>query len=199
LIAGLEKPDSGAVEFGAGIGGRPVSYVFQQDLLVPWLTVAENLRLCLRDPSAKARSLADWPLCRSLGLHLIENKKPFQLSGGMRKKVNFARGFINGDPLVLMDEPFGALDPAQKREIQRGFLSVMKEGRTAVLVTHDIGEALLVCDRISFLSMKNKRLSESLPNPFRGRFDVKDLFAESGYRELYQKALDFYDEERRTT
>lgn len=196
LIAGLETPRAGTVEFDGP--RRPVSYIFQQDLLVPWLTIGENLRLCLRDPALKTRPLSEWSVCRQLGLDLIEHKKPFQLSGGMRKKVNFARGFINEDPLILMDEPFGALDPAQKRDIQQGFLSVMSAARaTAVLVTHDIREALLVCDRIAFLSGKSKRLSDGIVNPFRGRFDANELFGEVRYRELFQEALDFYDRERR--
>jgi len=199
LIAQLETPQSGTIEFSPEIQGQPVSYVFQQDLLIPWLTVGENLRLCIRDSAQRSKPLEEWAICAQLGLDKIEHKKPFQLSGGMRKKVNFARGFINGDHLILMDEPFGALDPAQKRDLQHSFLSVMaKHQTTAVMVTHDIREALLICDRIAFLSSKSKRLTESLANPFRGRFEVNELFSEPRYRELYQAAVDFYDEERRT-
>lgn len=184
LIAGLEKPDAGE----AGHAGR-ASYVFQNDLLIPWLTVGENLRLCLRD-----KDQADWSVYERLGIPEFEDKRPFQLSGGMRKKVNFARGFINGDPLVLMDEPFGALDPAQKREIQASFLA--EKNKTAIVVTHDVREALLVCDRIAFLSMRDKKLTEPFKNPYRGRFEAEDLLADPGYRALYQRALDFYNGER---
>ncbi len=198
LMAGLEQPESGTIDFSPEIRGQPVSYIFQQDLLVPWLTVGENLRLCKRVKRENAGQISDWLICKQLGLDLIEGKMPYQLSGGMRKKVNFARGFINEDRLILMDEPFGALDPAQKRDIQQGFLLLtQKVEMTAVLVTHDIREALLVCDRIAFLSAKTKRLNEGVVNPFRGRFDVNELFGEPQYREIFQAALDFYDDERR--
>lgn len=200
LLAGLEKPDSGTIHFSPELQGLPVSYIFQHDLLVPWLTVGENLRLCKRHPRDANGKISELPIYKQLGLDLIEDKKPYQLSGGMRKKVNFARAFINDDRFILMDEPFGALDPAQKRDIQQGFLSLTQKVRmTAVLVTHDIREALLVCDRIAFLSGKTKRLNESMVNPFRGRFDVNELFSEPRYREIFQAALDFYDDERRRT
>lgn len=191
LIAGLEQPQEGE----AGHSGS-LSYIFQNDLLLPWLTVGENLRLCIRDPQKSARPLADWLVCRQLGVPAMEKLKPFELSGGMRKKVNFARGFINDDPLILMDEPFGALDPAQKREMQRSFLSSMGEKKTAVLVTHDVSEALLVCDRIAFLSTREKKLTGIVENPYRGRFEAADLMAEAGYRAIYQQATDFYESER---
>lgn len=191
LIAGLEHPQEGV----AGHSGS-LSYIFQNDLLLPWLTVGENLRLCIRDPLIRARPLADWPLCRQLGIPAMESLKPFELSGGMKKKVNFARGFINDDPLILMDEPFGALDPAQKREMQRGFLAGMGKQKTAVLVTHDVSEAMLVCDRIAFLSTREKKLIGVIANPYRGRFEAADLMAEAGYRAIYQHAIDFYEAER---
>src|SRR6478672_6356636 len=90
VIARLEQAQSGQIEFAPSLQGRPVSFIFQHDLLVPWLTVGENLRLSVRDPAARGRPLDSWPLCAQLGLSELANKKPFQLSGGMRKKVNFA-------------------------------------------------------------------------------------------------------------
>lgn len=196
LLANLEKPSSGRIAFCEALSGQPFSYIFQNDLLVPWLTVEENLKIAVRDPSQRLHALSESVICRRLGIEAYLNKRPFQLSGGMRKKVNFARGFLNKDPLMLMDEPFGALDPAQKREMQQVFFAARASlNATVVLVTHDIREALLICDRIALLSSRSHRLVEVMGNPFVGRTDVDALFIEPEYRRLFQVAQDFYERE----
>jgi len=193
LIAGLEKAQEGRVEFASEADSTRMSFVFQNDVLLPWLSVRENLKLCLRRSDVNLEELR---VCRDLGLMPLMEKMPSQLSGGMRKKVNFARAFINDDPFVLMDEPFSALDPSQKLELQRGFLNlVANHSRTAVLVTHDIQEAFQVCDRIYFLSARERRLKASIVNEFRGDFDIPILLEKPRYRELYQWALDLYSNE----
>lgn len=191
LIAGLEKAQSGQVELSASLSAQKIGYIIQNDLLIPWLTVEENLRLCGNGDVLSESLLQD------IDVQSMLEKKPGQLSGGMRKKVNFARAFINKSKLVLMDEPFGALDPSQKRDLQALVLKLlMKSGATGVMVTHDIQEALLICHRVALLSSKTHRIAKTLENPYRGRTDTVSLLGESGYRSLIQTALDFYDEER---
>lgn len=193
LIAGLERPQEGQVEYSNEADSKRVSFVFQNDVLLPWLSVRDNLILCLRKADGR---LKESSVCQALGLMPLMEKTPSQLSGGMRKKVNFARAFINDDPFVLMDEPFNALDPSQKFELQRGFLNlVANKSLTAVLVTHDIQEAFQVCDRIYFLSARERRLKSSVVNEFRGDFDIPSLLEKQRYRELYQWALDLYSNE----
>jgi ABC-type nitrate/sulfonate/bicarbonate transport system ATPase subunit len=195
LIAGLEEPDTGQIQFHGDASPDRVSFIFQDDLLIPWLSVEENLRLCLR--REKKIDLSRAPLTRELGIVPLLPKKPFQLSGGMRKRANFARGFLNADPLILMDEPFTALDPMQKKELQKAFLNLQREmGTTVVFVTHDVREALLSCHRIALLSSKQKRVVHLLENPYQGRFDETALFNEAGYRELYDRILQFYAQEK---
>lgn len=191
LIAGLESPQSGTVDLKGELVSQKIGYVLQNDLLIPWLTVAENLRLC-----AGAENQLE-SLVHEIELAPMLEKKPGQLSGGMRKKVNFARAFLNRNRLVLMDEPFGALDPSQKRDLQAMALKLLsKSGATAVMVTHDIQEALFICHRVALLSVKTRRLVKTLDNPYQGRTDTAALLEESGYRNLLQTALDFYDQER---
>src|SRR6185312_6076730 len=97
----------------------------------------------------------------------------------------------NGDDLVLMDEPFNGLDPAQKRDLQSHLLALIKkEGLTTVIVTHDIREVLLMCDRLAFLSLDKRRLSAVFENPFRGQFEELDLFEDPRYRQLYRALLE---------
>ncbi|MGE0525850.1 MAG: ABC transporter ATP-binding protein [Bdellovibrionales bacterium] len=199
LIAGLESPDRGQVLYSPPAHRYAMGFAFQHDTLIPWLTVEENLRLAVRDGS-KLHSLpaSDWPLVTQTGLGRLLALKPFQLSGGMRKKVNFARAFLNHDPLVLLDEPFTALDPSQKKEIQRLFFSLMsRRPSAAVVVTHDIREALLICDRICFLSVRDKRITLELCNSLPRHRDIREseLLTSASYREMYALAEDFYRRE----
>ena len=192
LIAGLETPQQGTVELDRSLKDQPFGYILQHDLLIPWINVEENLRICGRgvDP-------LHHPLARDMGLNEMWSKRPSQLSGGMRKKVNLARAFLNPSALVLMDEPFGALDPAQKRELQSLVLKqIISTNATAVMVTHDIQEALLACHRVGFLSAKSRSLVKTVDNPYQGRTDTVELLADSGYRALIQEALNFYEEVR---
>ncbi len=160
-IAGLSEPQSGSVWLGSP-GERQVGYVFQEDNLIPWLTIRETLKLCRRSD-------------RSVTLGSIEESwlalKPAQLSGGMRQRVNLARGFMNHDQVVLMDEPFSALDPGERRALQIDFLKLQSQVKNSVIfVTHDLPEALLLCHRLVFLSKKTGRIECSRENPFQGNF-----------------------------
>lgn len=188
MIAGLEAPQEGKIEFFSPASSSTISYVFQNDTLIPWLTVKENLDCCRRSVETRELagfSIADW-----------SRLKPFQLSGGMRQKVNFARGLLNRDPLVLMDEPFSAFDPWEKKSMQKAFLGYQAEHKlSALFVTHDIREALLLCHRVALLSAREGKIVSLLTNEFQGIFDEQSLFASESYRRMYQSIVEFYDRE----
>jgi NitT/TauT family transport system ATP-binding protein len=183
LIAGLAEPSSGSLTFrGEPIAGpaNGIAMVFQSFALFPWLTVFENVALGLeaqRMPKTdiRKRSLAAIDL---IGLDGFESAYPRELSGGMRQRVGFARALVVHPDILLMDEPFSALDVLTAETLRTDFLDLWAEGqmpiRGVVLVTHNIEEAVLMCDRILvFGSNPGRILSEirvTLPQP-RKRLD----------------------------
>src|ERR1019366_7802854 len=192
LIAGLAEPTSGHVTYlGHPIYGPAagIAMVFQSFALFPWLNVFENVALGLeaqRLPKAeiRMRSLAAIDL---IGLDGFESAYPRELSGGMRQRVGFARALVVHPNILLMDEPFSALDVLTAETLRTDFLDLWSEGRMpikgVILVTHNIQEAVLMCDRILvFGSNPGRILSEikvSLPQP-RNRLDPS-------FRELVER------------
>jgi NitT/TauT family transport system ATP-binding protein len=192
LIAGLAEPTAGKVYYLGQpiIGPAPgITMVFQSFALFPWLTVFENVALGLeaqRLPRAeiRKRSLAAIDL---IGLDGFESAYPRELSGGMRQRVGFARALVVHPNILLMDEPFSALDVLTAETLRTDFLDLWSEGRMpikgVILVTHNIEEAVLMCDRILvFGSNPGRILSEikvSLPQP-RNRLDPS-------FRELVER------------
>ena len=183
LIAGLAEPTSGHVTYlGHPISGPAagIAMVFQSFALFPWLTVFENVALGLeaqRMPRAeiRKRSLAAIDL---IGLDGFESAYPRELSGGMRQRVGFARALVVHPNILLMDEPFSALDVLTAENLRTDFLDLWSEGRMpikgVILVTHNIEEAVLMCDRILVFGSNPGRIlseiKESLPQP-RNRLD----------------------------
>lgn len=154
LIAGLETGGSfsGAITTTdhRPIQGR-VAYMDQSDLLLPWLTAWQNVALGARLRREKPDRAKVDRLIRDVGLASHARKKPRQLSGGMRQRCALARTLMEDTPVVLLDEPFSALDPATRRQMQT-LAGTMLRGRTVMLVTHDMGEALRMGDRIYAMS-----------------------------------------------
>lgn len=183
LIAGLSRPNAGALSYlGQPITGPApgIAMVFQSFALFPWLTVFDNVALGLeaqRLPKAeiRRRALAAIDL---IGLDGFESAYPRELSGGMRQRVGFARALVVHPNILLMDEPFSALDVLTAETLRTDFLDLWSEGRMpirgVILVTHNIEEAVLMCDRILvFGSNPGRVLSEinvTLPQP-RNRLD----------------------------
>ncbi|HEY1314255.1 MAG TPA: nitrate/sulfonate/bicarbonate ABC transporter ATP-binding protein [Steroidobacteraceae bacterium] len=192
LIAGLAEPTGGQVCYlGQPIVGpaSSIAMVFQSFALFPWLTVFENVALGLEAQrmaraDIRKRSLAAIDL---IGLDGFESAYPRELSGGMRQRVGFARALVVHPNILLMDEPFSALDVLTAETLRTDFLDLWSEGRMpikgVILVTHNIEEAVLMCDRILvFGSNPGRILSEikvSLPQP-RNRLDPS-------FRELVER------------
>jgi len=175
LVAGLARPQAGAVTlFDAPVDGvdRRVGFVFQQDAVFPWRNVLGNVmagplfRGVAKDKAeAEAR---DWII--RVGLKGFEDHHPHQLSGGMRKRVALAQTFINNPQVLLMDEPFSALDVQTRELMQEELLQLWAQAKSAVLfVTHDLDEAILLADRVAVLTTRPARVKSvhtiDLPRP----------------------------------
>ena len=166
IIAGLDAPTSGEmlVHGGASEAARlsECALMPQRDLLMPWLAALDNACLPLVNKGMKAeeaRAKAR-PLFRRVGLENFEHARPGQLSGGMRQRVAFVRTLLAEKRVMLLDEPFGALDSIVRGEMQEWLRSVLDETpSTLVLVTHDVEEALYLCDRVIVLSSRPARIA----------------------------------------
>jgi ABC-type nitrate/sulfonate/bicarbonate transport system ATPase subunit len=178
IIAGLLAPDSGAQMFLNGteqtfdhLLGK-VAFMPQRDLLLPWRTVLDNAILAIEiegKPRREARELAR-PMVREFGLGGFENHYPQQLSGGMRQRVALMRTFLFDRDLMLLDEPFGALDALTRTMMQRWLLDVWsRHRRTIIFVTHDIDEAIFLGDRVLVMAARPGRVTldekVTLPRP----------------------------------
>jgi NitT/TauT family transport system ATP-binding protein len=167
LIAGLAQPTYGTITYlGHRVDGPPpgVSMVFQSFALFPWLTVLENVQLGLEalglpEAEIRSRALAAIDL---IGLDGYESAFPRELSGGMRQRVGFARALVVHPNILLMDEPFSALDVLTAETLRTDFLELWGEGKLpikgVILVTHNIEEAVLMCDRILLFSTNPARI-----------------------------------------
>lgn len=152
ILSNLTTPDSGDVN----INGR-FSYMYQKDLLLPYKNIMDNvsLPLILKGEKKKKSHEIVKPYFSTFGLEGYENKYPHELSGGMRQRANFMRTFINSSDIMLLDEPFGALDSITRASMQNWLLDIKKEIKsTILLITHDIDEAIILSDRIYILSNK---------------------------------------------
>jgi len=162
LMSGYDTPSGGRVE-----RHRPARMVYQDDGLYPWRTAAENIALGLHqlaEPAARKREL-DFMLAL-IGLDGFEGHYPHQLSGGMRQRVELARALVGGNDLLLLDEPFSALDYITRLKM-RGELARMlhERPRTVVLVTHDIEEAAQLADRVVVLSERPAQIRREIRIP----------------------------------
>ncbi len=172
LIAGLQEPSRGEIEVGgvAGAAGRLAQCALmpQRDLLLPWLAAIDNAALALRNRGVRrgdARKQAAQLFAR-FGLSGFERARPAELSGGMRQRVAFLRTLIAGKPVLALDEPFASLDAITRAEMQQWLAGALGEDpRTVVLVTHDIEEALYLCDSVVVLSARPARTVTRLSAP----------------------------------
>jgi NitT/TauT family transport system ATP-binding protein len=184
LIAGLNRPTGGAILYhGQPLRGpaRGIAMVFQSFALFPWLTVLENVELGLEALGTPAREMRERALAAIdlIGLDGFESAYPKELSGGMRQRVGFARALVVHPDILLMDEPFSALDILTAETLRGDFLDLWCEGqmpiKAVLLVTHNIEEAVLMCDRVLVFASNPGRVAQEiridLPQP-RDRADV---------------------------
>ena len=170
IIAGLEKPDSGLVLLnGESLNGKTgkVSYMFQKDLLFPYYTILDNVILPLIISGMKkedAQKKAE-PFFAQFGLEGTQQKYPKQLSGGMKQRTAFLRTYLSSKELMLLDEPFSALDMITKNQMHEWYLNVMSKLKlTTLLITHDIEEAILLSDRIFIMNNVNSNEASNVIN-----------------------------------
>ena len=195
ILAGLEEQSSGEVL----LEGKPVEgpgrdrgMVFQGYTLFPWLTVKKNVMFGLEINGYGAgeaeRQALQW--LQLVGLEKFQNAYPHQLSGGMKQRVAIARTLINRPKVVLMDEPFGALDPQTRWGMQSLLLDVSRtEDNTILFVTHDVSEAVYLADTVYVLSSRPARILHKVDVPF---FPVRDVALKSAaeFRAVEKKLLD---------
>jgi ABC-type nitrate/sulfonate/bicarbonate transport system ATPase subunit len=159
VVAGLDDADSGTVSVDGetSAAGRlsRCALMPQRDCLLPWRTAIDNACLALENrgtPRPRARLVAA-PLFSRFGLSGAEGLRPARLSGGMRQRVAFVRTLLSGKDVLLLDEPFGSLDPITRADLQEWLAAALAdEPRTVLLVTHDVEEALLLCDTVVVLA-----------------------------------------------
>ncbi len=201
LIAGFDRPDAGVVS----IDGKAVlqpgpdrGFVFQQPTLFPWLNVLDNVTFGPRMAGVpKSRYLDDAYRYLSLvGLKGFEHHATWQLSGGMRQRAALARAWLPNPGILLMDEPFGALDAQTRLMMQELLTSVWAAtGTTILFVTHDVDEALFLADRVLIMSARPGRIREHLHVPFARPRDIEDLAADPEFGRLRRHVLHIIREE----
>lgn len=165
IVAGLEAATEGRVAVDEATTPaerlKCCALMPQKDLLLPWRTALDNACLALENQGVKraeARRRAR-PLFEHFGLQSFEPHRPAQLSGGMRQRISFLRTLLAGKDVLLLDEPFGALDALTRAQVQEWLLSALDETpRTTLLVTHDVEEAVLLCEHIVVLSPRPGRI-----------------------------------------
>ena len=172
IAAGFLRPTSGSINLGGKeINGPGVErgMVFQQAALFEWLTVNENVNFGLRmkkeDPTKTAKKVEEW--LDIVGLQGFGDTPTYQLSGGMQQRVALARCLINDPELILMDEPLGALDALTREKMQSLVLKIWKEtGKTIILITHSVEEALLLGERLYVMAPRPGRIHKEYKLPF---------------------------------
>jgi NitT/TauT family transport system ATP-binding protein len=168
---------------------RKIGYVTQEDNLLPWRTTLQNVLFPLtvqRRLNEETRARAQM-LVRAVGLAGFENHYPHELSGGMRKRASLIRTLVYDPPVILMDEPFGALDAQTRTQLQEDLLRLWNLGRkTIVFVTHDIAEAIALGDRTLVLSRSPASVAGEHLNPIPRPRDIRSIMIHPEFAALYQ-------------
>jgi NitT/TauT family transport system ATP-binding protein len=188
ILAGLESVTSGTIEIETPSSQRPVnSMIFQGDSIFPWMTVWDNAAYGLkmrRAPSSTVKEVVGHYLART-GLTRFAKYYPHQLSGGMRQRVSIARAFANDPEILLMDEPFSALDAQNKLLLQEELLHIWEEHKkTVVFITHSVDEAVFLGDRIMVMTAQPGKVKTFVPVPLARPRDIMELQKMPQYGEL---------------
>ncbi|MEA2720878.1 MAG: sulfonate transport system ATP-binding protein [Candidatus Eremiobacteraeota bacterium] len=193
LIAGLDAPTAGTVS----VRGRPVDgitdsagFLFQRDALLPWKSVRDNVLLPLqlrgvRGSEANARA-AEW--IGRVGLRGFEASYPHQLSGGMRKRVSLAQTLVYDPQILLMDEPFSALDVQTRNLMEAELLGLWQgSGKTVIFVTHDLEEAIALADEVVVMTAGPARVKARYDVTLARPRDIENVRLDPRFTELYSK------------
>ena len=214
LVAGLLRPSAGAVVVGgrevgaagqrdAFASGIRLGLAFQNPTMLPWLSIRENIMIPLKivepfrqDYARKKKGeFADRAdtLLAQVGLKGFADKRPWQLSGGMLQRASLCRALIHEPQLLLLDEPFGALDAITKEELQEELLQIWTEHRcTVLMITHDIDEALFLADHLVMMTNgPAANIGEIMTIPFARPRDRAQIMEDPLYYDLRNTALDF--------
>jgi nitrate/nitrite transport system ATP-binding protein len=203
IIAGLDKATAGRITLEGKEIRKPGAermMVFQNYALLPWLTVKENIRLAVDEVYKKATRAEK---VDSINEHLAmvnlteaADKYPDEISGGMKQRVGIARALITRPKMLLMDEPFGALDALTKRKLQAQVLEIWENHRQAVMmITHDVDEAIYMSDRIILMTNgPEAKIGEILKVPFPHPRDRKKILKSQEYYDLRNQALNFLEQ-----
>jgi len=199
ILAGLEEATSGDVAVSVTQKGRPVnSMVFQEQSVFPWMTVRDNVAygLRLRGIPKKARYETAEHYISMIGLSKFAECYPHQLSGGMKQRVSVARAFANDPEILLMDEPFGALDEQNRILLQQELLRIWEGTRkTAVFITHSIDEALCLGDRIMVMTAHPGTIKCIVDNDLPRPRDISTIWGTPQYHRLFQEIWSILREE----
>ncbi|HEY9603378.1 MAG TPA: ABC transporter ATP-binding protein [Allocoleopsis sp.] len=202
IVAGLEKATSGMVRLEGKEIRKPGAdrmMVFQHYSLLPWLTVQENVRLAVDEVMKNASALEKKQIVSEhlamVNLTQAANKYPDEISGGMKQRVGIARALATRPKMLLMDEPFGALDALTRRKLQKQVLNIWENHRQAVMmITHDVDEAIYMSDRIVMMTNgPHAKIGEILEVPFPHPRDFQEIRESKEYFELRNHALNFLD------
>ncbi len=193
LISGLEPPSEGEVSvFGEPVNGigEGIGYVFQSDAVFPWKTVLENVAAGPRYRGASNRDARerarDW--ISRVGLTGFEDRYPYQLSGGMRKRVALAQSLINGPRILLMDEPFSALDVQTRSLMENELLGLWAASSASVVfVTHDLEEAISLSDRVFVITAGPGTVKSNYKVDLARPRNVAEIRFEPRFGEIYQE------------
>jgi NitT/TauT family transport system ATP-binding protein len=202
LLAGFEQATSGHIAIDGAPVGRPGpdrGIVFQDATLFPWLSVIDNITFAPRLQGVAASTYL--PLARELiavmGLGGFEQHAPYELSGGMRQRVAIARAWISQPRLLLMDEPFGALDAQTRLDMQELLLAARELTRSTVLfVTHDIEESMFLADRIAVMSRRPGRVALEIAIPFARPRNYEALLADPEFGRIKQAIVRMLRQQR---
>ena len=195
LVAGLDEPDAGCIAVAGATSARErlerCALMPQRDCLLPWRTALDNAALALENAGLRRREArrCAQPLYERLGLAGSEELLPAKLSGGMRQRVAFLRTLLAGKPVLLLDEPFGALDAITRAELQQWLTDALAvEPRTVLLVTHDVEEALLLCERV--LVLADGRVTAELDVAVPRTGPRREIVTSHAFVELREQALE---------
>jgi NitT/TauT family transport system ATP-binding protein len=191
IVAGLEKQSHGDLKIVQDDPTKRVnSMIFQEQSIFPWMTVRNNVAFgphVRGVPKREYASIVD-DYIRKVGLSRFADSYPYQLSGGMKQRVSIARAFANDPEILLMDEPFAALDEQNKLLLQEELLRIWDENRKTVLyITHSIDEALVLGDRVIVMSAHPGRIIDDIPITFPRPRNIVDVKTTTEYGELARR------------